>query len=93
MVVQKCIWLIQLLQNLHQSSNYVVELYCDNQSAIKIVENPIFHARTKRVEVHYHFIKEKALQGHIEIKYIKTEDQVADILKGLSGLKFEDFKK
>ena len=58
---QECMWIIQLLQDLHQSSNYTMELYCNNQSTIKIAENPIFHARTKHVKVHYHFIREKVL--------------------------------
>ena len=74
MATQECIWLIYLLQNLHQSSNYVMELYYDNKSVIQLVKNLIFHARTKHVEVHYHFIKEKVLQGHIQMKYIRIKD-------------------
>ena len=87
-------WLIQFLQDLHQTSNYIVKLYYDNQSTVKIAENPIFHARTKHVEVHYYFIKEKVLEGHIEMKYIRTKDQIVDIFtKELGGSKFEEFSK
>ena len=94
MATQECMWIIQLLQDLYQSLDYTVELYCDNQSAIKIAKNHIFHGKTKHLEVHYHFIREKVLQGHIEMKYIKTRDQVVDIFtKGLSEPKFEEFKK
>lgn len=53
---------------------------------------PIFHARNKHVEVHYHFIREKVLQEEIVLKHINTENQVADLFtKGLSGNKFETF--
>ncbi|RVW59276.1 Retrovirus-related Pol polyprotein from transposon RE1 [Vitis vinifera] len=55
-------------------------------------KNPVFHARTKHVEVHYHFIREKVLEEEVELKQIKSEDQVADLFtKGLSGSKFESF--
>ena len=72
---------MQLLQDLHQLSDYVGELYCDNQSTIKIVKNLIIHAQTQHVKVYYHFIREKVLQEHIVMKYIKTKDQVVVYLQ------------
>ncbi len=67
-------------------------LYCDNQSTIRLAENPVFHARTKHVEVHYHFVREKVLQEEIELSYVKTDNQVADLFtKGLSTTKLEKF--
>ena len=94
MVAQECMCLMQLLQYLHQSSDCAVELYCDNQLAIKIAKNPIFHGRTKHVEVNYHFIRKKVLQGHIEFKYIKTEDQITNIFIKRPGVsKFEHFRR
>lgn len=93
MAAQESTWLIQLMNNLHQPVDYVVPLYCDNQSAICLAENPIFHARTKHVEVHYHFIREKVLREEIEMRQIKTDDQVADLFtKSLSTGKFEMFR-
>ncbi|XP_019077634.1 uncharacterized mitochondrial protein AtMg00810-like [Vitis vinifera] len=69
-----------------------IPLYCDNQSVVRLAENLVFHARTKHVEVHYHFIREKVLEEEVELKQIKSEDQVADLFtKGLSGSKFESF--
>ncbi|KAG4156149.1 hypothetical protein ERO13_D03G156150v2 [Gossypium hirsutum] len=60
--------------------------------AIRLVENSVFHTRTKHVEVHYHFIKEKALQDEIGLQHFKTKEQVADLfMKGLSGNKIEGF--
>ena len=58
MAIQKCAWSMQLLHDLHQSADYLVRLYCDNQLTTHLVEKLIFHARTKNVEVHYNFIQE-----------------------------------
>ena len=63
MTTQESMWLIQLMKDLNQPIDYAVPLHCDNQSAIRLAENPVFHARTKHVEVHYHFLREKVLQG------------------------------
>ena len=80
--------------NLHKTIDYAVPLHYDNQLAICLAENPEFHARTKQVEVHYHFVREKVLQGEIEMCQIKTEDQVANIFtKGLNTTKFVDSRK
>lgn len=59
MAAQEFMWLIQFLKDLNCSINYVVPLFCDNQSTICLAENPILHARTKHVAIHYHFIREK----------------------------------
>ena len=74
---QEYTWLMQLMKDLHQPPEHAVQLHCDNQSAIHLTENPVFHARTKHVEVHYHFVQEKVLRGEIKVQYMKTEDQVA----------------
>jgi len=47
----------------------------------------MFHARTKHIEVHYHFIREKVLAGEIDLIYVSTEDQVADIFTKVLGAK------
>ncbi|KAA0037350.1 Integrase, catalytic core [Cucumis melo var. makuwa] len=79
MAAQENMWIKQLMKDLRQEINHAAILYYDNLSAICLAENPVFHARTKHVEVHYHFIREKVLQEEIEMKPIKTEDQIADI--------------
>ena len=91
---QESTWLMHLMRNLHHTIDYAVPLHCDNQSAIRLAENLEFHARTKNVEVHYHFVRKKVPQGEIEMCQTKTEDQVADIYtKGLNATKFVDFRK
>ena len=61
------------------------KLWWDNVSALNIVPNLVFHARTQHVEVHYHFVPEKVLCKDLHEKYISTGDQLADIFtKSLS---------
>lgn len=57
-----------------------VELKIDNQSAIKLAQNPEYHKRSKHIDVRFHFIREKIDDGTITVSYVKTEDQLADIL-------------
>ena len=81
------------MEDLHQRIDYQIQLHCDNQSSIRLAENLVFHARTKHVEVHYHFIREKVLKEEINMQQIKTDDQVADLfIEGLNTGKHESFR-
>jgi hypothetical protein len=73
------VWLLKLLSNLGQLMDALVVIYCDNISNILLVNNLVYHARTKHIEVHYHFIKEKVLVKEIDLIHVSTEDQVVDI--------------
>ena len=67
-----------------------MKVFCDNLTTIKIAKNLIHHDRTKHVEVDKHFIKEKIDNGQICMKYIPTDEQIADVLtKELSKKQFE----
>lgn len=69
-------------------------LYIDNRSAIDLAKNPIFHGRSKHIDVRYHFIRECVEQGLIVIKHVKTGEQRADILtKALTTVKFERMRR
>ena len=68
-------------------------LYCDNISSIQLVNNLVFHARTKHFEVHYHYIREKVLAREIDLVYVNTHEQVADIFtKSLGAEKQHRFR-
>jgi hypothetical protein len=69
-------------------------IYYDNQSCIKLLENPVFHDRSKHIEIRYHFIRDYVQRGAMELQYISTEEQVADILtKALNMGKFVFFRE
>lgn len=53
-------------------------IWCDNIGALTLASNPVFHARTKHIEVDYHFIREKVLNKDIKLKFICFQDQIAD---------------
>ena len=91
---QESTWLKQLMEDLHQPTNYQVQIFHDNLSSIRLAENPIFHARTKHIKVHYHYIREKVLKGEIEMVPTKTKEQFADIFtKSLNKAKFVKFRE
>nr|GFB65048.1 reverse transcriptase domain-containing protein [Tanacetum cinerariifolium] len=56
-----------------------IPIYCDSKSAIAIACNPVQHSRTKHIAVRYHFIKEHVEKGTIELYFVKTDYQLADI--------------
>ena len=56
-----------------------VPLLCDNESAIKIARNPVEHSRTKNIEVRHHFIRVHVAKGDIDLKHVRTDEQLADI--------------
>lgn len=93
MAAQECIWLKCLMEDIFSKVDYAVQIYCDNESAIRLALNPVFHGRTKHIEVHHHFVREKVLNQEIELQEISTGNQVADIFtKALTKAKFENFR-
>ena len=86
-------WLEMLLIDLGIQVQVPVVIYCDNLSSIQLARNPVFHARTKHIEVHYHFIRERVLDGDIDLTYVRTDEQVADIFtKALGAEKLRRFR-
>ena len=82
-------WRRMLLLELHVSLSSSPILWCDNIGAIALASNLVFHARTKHVEVDYHFIREKVMNKDIQVRYISTQDQVAnDFTKGQIAMRF-----
>lgn len=75
----KITWLSYLMRDLHITPIETPILYCDNLSALHLTVNPIFHARTKHLEIDFHYVREQlALHKH-EMRHIPSTDQVADI--------------
>jgi len=82
------------MEDLQQPTEYQVRIFFDNLSSIRLAENLVFHASTKDIEVHYHYIREKVIEGEIIIVSTKTEEQTADILtKSVNKAKFKKFRE
>ncbi len=69
-------------------------IYCDSISSILLANDLVYHARTKHIEVHYHFTREKVLTKEIDFIHVSTKDQVTDIFtKALGTHKLKKFQK
>lgn len=73
------VWVVRLLEELGLTSLKPVTLHCDNVSALHIAQNPVFHVRTKHLEIDYHFTRDKVMEGLLQLTYFPTSSQLADI--------------
>eukprot|EP00253_Pinus_taeda_P031106 PITA_31106 len=89
LVACEAIWMRKILVGLFGSHLEPIVIYCDNQSCIKISANPIFHDRSKHIDIKYHHIRDCVQWRIMLLSYIPTEDKDADILtKVLTRSKF-----
>ena len=56
-----------------------IPIFCDNTSAIEISNNTVQHSRTKHIDIRYHFIRDHVTSGTVELNFVPTDDQIADI--------------
>jgi histone deacetylase 1/2 len=87
------IWIQQLLRELQIPHQSVGRLWCDNIGARYLSANPVFHARTKHIEIDFHFVRERVAQKLLDIRYIHTDDQLADgFTKPISVSRMKSFR-
>ena len=68
-------------------------IWCDNILTLSLSSNPLFHARTKHIEIDYHFVREKVINKDLAVSFVPSEDQLADIFtKSLSSNRFLTLK-
>lgn len=86
-------WICSLLSELGIEIKKTPIIWCDNLSAASLAANPVFHGRTKHIEIDVHFVREKVTNGDLEIRYVPTSDQTADVMtKALPKERFSFFK-
>ena len=90
---QEAVWLRHLQEELGVTETGATLIYEDNQGAISMAKNHVFHKRTKHVQIRYHFVREAVEQGTIILEYCRTDDMLADsFTKGLARDKFEKLR-
>jgi hypothetical protein len=78
--VQDAIYLRKLFNDLGFEQREPTVIHEDNQGCIALTENPVMHKRTKHIDIRHHFIRERVEMGEIVLKYVATQDQLADML-------------
>lgn len=89
MASRELVWLRQLLKDIHNPYHDRTVLSMNNQNAIKLIKNPEFHRKTKHIDIYYHFVRERHTLGDLSVKYVKSEEQLADFFtKALTKERF-----
>ena len=86
----QAIWVLRILKHISWSQEGC-EIFCDNCSTIKLSKNPIMHERSKHIAIRYHFLRDLSKNGEVELKYCRSQEQLADIMT--KPLKLEAFVK
>ena len=90
--IQESLFLKQLLCDMLNLCDVKVTIGVDNQSAIKLSKNPVSHQRSKHIDIKYHFIRDVIAKGIIELYYVPSQINVADLFtKPLSNPRIQSF--
>ena len=85
----EAVWLRKLLSYLFDLHLDATSIYCDNQSCVKLFENPVFHNRLKHIEIKYHYIRDMVKRGAVKLQYVAIGEKIADVLnEPLARVKF-----
>ena len=76
---KEAIWLRRLMNELFPSVTRPTILFCNNQAVLKLVQDDNYHARTKHINIRYHFVRQVAKSGALELTYCLTDDMTMDI--------------
>lgn len=87
-------WVVSLLRELGLDSGQPAHLWCDNLGATYLAANPVFHARTKHIEIDYHFVRDKVASGAFPVNFVSSRYQIADIFtKPLPATRFHTLRR
>ena len=72
-------WICYILRDIGLYLKRPTILFCDNMSALYLTVNPVIHARTKHIEIDYHFVREKVTIGALVTRFVSSVDQITDV--------------
>ena len=87
----QCVWLRRVLEKIEVEAKTATTIMCDNSSTIQLSKNPVFHGKSKHIDVKFHFLRDLVNNGIIKLNYCASENQIADIMT--KPLKLEQFEK
>ena len=94
LALQECLFVKQICEELHAPVHTPIALYCDNQAALQLVDNPVHHQRTKHLNAKYHLIRAQTIGGIVKPQWVSTKAMLADIFtKALPPIQHEQFVK
>jgi hypothetical protein len=86
---KEAVWLRKLVSSLFGDKLETTVVHCDNQSCIKLTKKPVFHDRSKHIDMRYHYIRDLVQRKTLKLQYIATSEQIVDILtKSLTSRQF-----
>jgi len=88
----EAIWVQKLLLDVFNLEMEATVIVCDNQNCMKMTENPVFHDKTKHIEILYFYIRDMVQKGAIKLQYVSIDEQAANVLtKSPSCVNLEHF--
>lgn len=85
------IWMRRILEKLGHSQHGSTTMFCDNSSTIKLSKNPVLHGRCKHIDVRFHFLRDLAKEGTVELVFCGSQEQVANVMT--KPLKLDVFQR
>ncbi|KAK2398761.1 putative mitochondrial protein [Trifolium repens] len=94
LATQQSLWLKRILQDIGEKQEGSLQLHCDNKSAIAMAKNPVFHSRTRHINIKHHFIRSVIEEGDVQLIFCSSQEQLADIFtKALPRGRFQQLRE
>jgi hypothetical protein len=88
---RQCVWLRRVTEKLGIEEKSGTVIMCDNSSTIQLSKNPVFHGKSKHIDVKFHFLRDLVNEGIVELSYCNSQNQIADIMT--KPIKLEQLEK